>query len=284
MSPVIILAAFAGGVLSLIVARRNVRGTTLVATWWWSLAAFVAVVGLELLMSWQLAVDTAVTEALRYATRVLLLCPTISLLGVKRPQHGPWNFIVLSLWGVLALPAAQSLLLNSGQPLEIQSFFAWFLLLLIFVTLANTLPTRHWPAALLTVIGQFLLQSGHLPFSLPKAWAPTAIGVSTLAAAAWIYVLQPPRKSAATTLDHLWLDFRDSFGLFWGLRVQERIQAAAKMYQWPVTLHWTGWKTAQGQPLQQELADDQRREIMVTFRGLLRRFVSNDWIDSRLGR
>jgi hypothetical protein len=46
-------------------------------------------------------------------------------------------------------------------------------------------------------------------------------------------------------------------------------------------LHWSGWKTSNGAPLQ-DLPDAQRQELLATFRGLLRRFVSNEWIDSRL--
>lgn len=281
LSQAILLAALACGIVGLVAARRNVRGTTLVATWWWSLAALIAAVGVELLIAWQVISDSTVAESLRYAARVLLLCPTISLLGVKRPQEGPWNFIVLSLWGVLALPAAEALFLNTGQPLEVHGFRSWFVLALIFVSLVNTLPTRHWLAALAAVGGQTLLLYDYLPLAaLPRPL--TELGFGLLAVAAILVALQPPRRTAATSLDHLWLDFRDCFGLFWGLRVQERLLAAGRLAQWPIALSWSGWTTPDGQPLKNELSEDQRRAILITFRGLLRRFVSNEWIDSRL--
>lgn len=281
LSQAILLAALACGIAGLVAARRNVRGTTLVATWWWSLAALIAAVGGELLIAWQVLADDTVAESLRYAARVLLLCPTISLLGVKRPQDGPWNFIVLSLWGVLALPAAEALFLNTGQPLEVHGFRSWFVLALIFVSLVNTLPTRHWLAALAAVGGQTLLLFDYLPLAvLPGPL--TEFGFGLLAVAAILVALQGPRRTAATPLDRLWLDFRDCFGLFWGLRVQERLLATGRQAQWPVVLHWTGWTTPDGQPLREDLPEDHRRAILVTFRGLLWRFVSNEWIDRRL--
>jgi hypothetical protein len=282
MRSAILLAVLLGGLAALIVARRKVQGTTLIATWLWSLSAFAATAGVELLIEWQAIADPAAAQALRYGVRMLLLCPTISLLGVKRPQHGPWNFIVLSLWGVLALPAAEALFPNTGQPLEVQGFRSWFVLALLLTSFVNTVPTRHWLAALASASGQALLLAAYLPLPLSHPSIPSAeMGLGLLAAAAMLYALWPSRKPTASR-DRLWFDFRDSFGLFWGLRVQERMQAAAKMYQWPVALHWSGWKTADGAPLG-ELPGDQRQEILTTFRGLLRRFVTNEWIDSRLG-
>jgi hypothetical protein len=279
MTAAILVVVLLGGVAALVLARRKVQGTTLVATWWWSLAAFAANGGLELLLAWQLADDDNAGQSLRYAARMLLLCPTISLLGVKRPQHGPWNFVVVSLWGVLALPSAEALFLNTGQPLEIAGFRSWFVLVLLLASLVNTLPTRHALAALLAIGGQVLLLGNYLPFPLPQSPYDTEAGLGLLAVAAALYACRPARR-ASNSLDQLWLDFRDCFGLFWGLRMQERIQAAAKMYNWPIALHWSGWRAADG-PLT-ELPDDTRQQILTTFRGLLRRFVSNEWIDARL--
>ena len=282
MTSAIVLAAFILGAAALIALRKRLMGTTLVATWWWGLGAFFANAILELLIALQVIADPASTQTLRYGARMLLLCPTISLLGVKRPQDGPWNFVVLSLWGVLALPAAEVLFLNTGQQLEIAGFRSWFLLLLLLASLINTLPTRHWLAALAAVAGQTALLHQYLPFSFLTAPSlyEAELGLCLLAASAALFAFRPPRK-AVEPLDKFWLDFRDTFGLLWGLRVQERIQAAAKMYNWPVALHWSGWTGADGSPLG-ELPEDTRQQILTTFRGLLRRFVSNAWIDERL--
>jgi hypothetical protein len=278
-----ITIALLAGITALIAARGKVSQTTLTATWWWTLASFVAAALVELAATWQFVTDVATITALRYAARALLLCPTVSLIGAKRPQAGPWNFVVLSLWGVVALPAAEALFLNTGQPVEIQAFRSWFLVALIVVSFVNVFPTRHGLAALLAVAGQTLLLAEYLPIPLAvSASVTSSVGFGILAVAAVLVALQPARAKATTSLDQLWLDFRDLFGLFWGLRVQERLNAAAKMYQWPVVLQWSGWTTADGQRLTSELAADEQRAILTTFRGLLRRFVSNAWIDSRL--
>jgi hypothetical protein len=278
-----IAVALVIGTIALLAARRKVLDTTLNATWYWALLSFVTAAALDLAATGQFLTDGTTLAALRYAARVLLLGPTVSLIGAKRPQDGPWNFVVLSLWGILALPSAEALFLNPGQPLEIQAFRSWFLLALILVTLANTLPTRHGLAAVLVVLGQTLLLAEYLPFPLGVSTGNASIaGFVSLATAAVLFAIQPSLKKNVTSLDQLWFDFRDVFGLFWGLRVQERLNAAAAMYQWPVTLTWAGWTTTDGQRLTTELPADQQNAILTTFRGLLRRFVSSVWIDSRL--
>lgn len=87
-----------------------------------------------------------------------------------------------------------------------------------------------------------------------------------------------PRGAAARSpLDRVWLDFRDAFGVAWGLRVAERLNASAAMYSWPVTLTWQGFRGRQ-----EGTSDIPPAAVEEGLRGLLRRFVSPEWIDSRL--
>jgi hypothetical protein len=68
----------------------------------------------------------------------------------------------------------------------------------------------------------------------------------------------------------------------WGLRVQERVNAAAALYGWPFLLTWRGFReTATGQPA---ITFDAATEkaLRQTLKGLLRRFVSAPWIGERL--
>jgi hypothetical protein len=73
----------------------------------------------------------------------------------------------------------------------------------------------------------------------------------------------------------IWLDFRDSFGLLWSLRVQERLNATATQHGWKTELSWDGFRPA-------EESAAQRGELRAALRGLLRRFVSGAWIARRL--
>jgi hypothetical protein len=102
--------------------------------------------------------------------------------------------------------------------------------------------------------------------------------------AAWLATLavSPPQQTAPLPYDHLWLDFRNAFGLFWSLRVQERVNAAATQYRWDFRLTWTGLKRRhEGQPLS-AIDPEVERVFCTTFKGLLRRFVSHRWIADRL--
>jgi hypothetical protein len=281
-SHVAVELSLVAGTAALVGLRRIVHETTLTATWWWAFAAFTGAGLVELLDAASLLGETPSAAAWRYAARTFLLCPAVSLIGAKRPQDRPWNFVVLSLWGILVLPAANALLLSTGQPLLVYGFQSWFLVVLVLLGLVCALPTRHGFAAVLAAAGQVLLLQEYLPLRIAEpCHFITAAGIVCLASAAVLVALRARPVRMATTLDRLWLDFRDTFGLFWSLRVQERLNAAAKQFDWPIELHWTGWVTSDGQPLREELPQEQLKPVLVTFRGLLRRFVSNAWIDQR---
>ena len=102
-------------------------------------------------------------EPLRFIAAVATFCPSISLLGAKRPQDGMWNFIVLTLWGMLALPAAEVFFLQRGQTLEVNDLRAWFLWGLIVTGTVNLLPTRMWLYGLLYGCAQTVLLAEYLP-------------------------------------------------------------------------------------------------------------------------
>ncbi len=89
----------------------------------------------------------------------------------------------------------------------------------------------------------------------------------------------PPARRDVSPLDRVWLDFRDLYGAAWGLRVMERMNASAAMYGWPVQLTWSGFI-----PRDAAAADEEVPPIVAdSMRTLLRRFVSPEWIDARLG-
>jgi hypothetical protein len=190
---------------------------------------------------------------------------------------------VLSLWIVLALPALEAWLFRRG--FELHPARAWFLLILIVTGAVNHLASRYAPSACLVSAGQVLLMKEALPaiFAGP-AWP--RLGLALFAAAVLLAWLVPSRR--ALSLDRVWLDFRDAFGLVWGLRVQERVNSAATAQSWPVRLTWRGFQAAvptktvgeTDAPTQSAPAIDPGPAGDV-LRNALWRFVSPDWIADR---
>lgn len=274
--------------------RTKLAGTTLVAPWCWSLAALAALAATEIAIAGAGSPMPDWAPPLRFAAAVGTLCPAMALMGAKRPQNRGWQLIVLSLWAILCLPSLEWLLF--GGPRDIHPARSWFLAILVGVTAVNGLGARFWPSSLLYCAGQlvlvipFLTTNSPLGNSVGPIWGLGGIVLAwALMAAGW-----PRPAPARAPLDRVWLDFRDAFGMVWALRVMERINAAARMYDWPVRLSWHGFHdAAQGEAGQggAHQGDAQQSEpvdvplaVEKSLRSLLRRFVSPAWIEARLGR
>jgi hypothetical protein len=269
-----------GGLLAVAVQWRDVRRTTLLAGWCWMLAALLSLAASEAVFIAVGNPPPAWAEHLRYAAAVTTFCPLMALLGSKRPQHGAWQWIVLTFLGVLLLPAVEALLFYPTEPLSLHPARRWFLAILIAVGAFNSLPTRYWPTGLLTCVGQVLVLSDYLPLARLGFgdWAVTT-GVGCLAAGQIMRAARLPRgRRAASHLDRLWLDFRDNYGTLWALRVADRFNDSARRLGWGATLGWRGFEF--------ERADDQFSAqacavVSKGLRALLRRFVSPEWIARR---
>jgi hypothetical protein len=227
--------------------------------------------------------QTAGAAQLRLAASTTTFLPLIALLGAKRPQDRAWQFIVLAFWLMLALPAGQAWLLRPEYPPVMHGLWTCFVLLLAVIGITNYLPTRFWPTGLLAAAGQIALHWRYLPLTdgtQPDSLSLWGLGLlaAALVAAALIGRRSRPRGDP---LDRLWIDFRDQYGVVWGLRVAERINTSAKMHGWNVSLGWLGFATNFGGSIE-VIPSAVRSELEVTVRTVLRRFVSADWIDQRL--
>jgi hypothetical protein len=85
-----------------------VRGSTAVPAAAWACAAALALAAESAVRATGGLTEPAAFAAARLGVVALAMCPTMSLLGAKRPQHGVWQFIVASLAGILALPAVSA--------------------------------------------------------------------------------------------------------------------------------------------------------------------------------
>jgi len=264
--------------------RRELLGTTLVGPWYWLVGCTLGLAVARIALEYDHDRASGVTTTLPLVAVVGSLCPIVSLLGAKRPQDGAWHLVVLALWIILALPAVESLILQRGHSPDLQGTRTWFMGALILVGLVNGWATRYWPAATLMALAQTLMLSACLPQSgdLLGAWGFDAGLACWLLAIIVGGVLVYRRRAVGEPLDALWLDFRDNFGLLWGLRVSERINSAARQYDWPIELRWHGFhRSPEGEGPLRELPASVTRPLRQTFENLLRRFVSPEWIARR---
>jgi hypothetical protein len=84
----------------------------------------------------------------------------------------------------------------------------------------------------------------------------------------WVGLASWRRSRFGTNeFDHLWLYFRNRFGLIWGQRVREQFNRAAENAGWPVYLTWRGLRRT-GETTATPVA----LEVLETLRALLKRF------------
>ncbi|MDX1965112.1 MAG: hypothetical protein SFX18_18355 [Pirellulales bacterium] len=290
--------------------------------------------------------------------------PAMAILGAKRPQHGAWQLIVLTLWVTLIWPALESLLLGWTWELHRQPVRGGFVVILLVVQLSNWLPTRYLgPVALLTA-AQTILLWPQLPWSggarLGEWDWPLGVGcLGMVPLLIRTQITKPPMASAekqtpgltqraALTLEAnvdakasrdftpdrfdlaalantryaaAWREFRDLYGVVWGLRVQERINEVARLQHWGLELTWAGFVpveepareqlhpqpglNAYGRIINDEPVPDQAtvaaapsrdkkvvaqpppaetlHQIQQAWETIWRRFVSARWIEERVG-
>lgn len=268
------------GMATLVWLKPALRGTTLVAPWFWSAGSLAAISATEIVVG--LTASSPLQPwivPLRFAAAMSSFCPTMALLGAKRPQDRAWQFIVFSLWAILSLPSLEWLLFGGVQEMHPARF--WFLAILTGAGALNGTGTRFWPSSWLVCVAQMALVMPY--FSATQSWLSAAggpqLGLLAIVLAWGLHAAGLPRATAGPRLDRVWLDFRDAFGVVWSLRVADRVNTAATMVGWPVTLGWHGFRSSDGSAAGEF---EMPAPVEESFRAILRRFVSPDWIDGRL--
>ncbi len=293
------------GLAGLAWRSRRLRHTTLRAVWWWSFGAFWAVAVVELLATLAGSHIEGSLDVLRYAAAMLTFCPMMAVLGAKRPQNRAWQWIVLSLWFILLIPAIQWWLYRPGTTMHVFTAWKLFLFIQIVIGLVNYLPTRYWASALLATAGQVLFVSNHLPlvgFSLPyvaEAEMGPLLGLAALASAAWmVHVADLRCRRPSPGVNRVWIDFRDLFGVIWAMRVGQQINTYSAMYGWHISLQWSGLRrigpeetdteetvggaTTSADPASEsQMSEQTAAALRKSLRNALRRFVPAEWIAER---
>ena len=263
-------------------AARRARGTTMVAPCCWAAASVAVLTAVEACRAWSGAGHEVSWAHARYLAAITSFAPIMSVLGAKRPQDRAWQFIVLSLLIVLALPSAEALVMRRGQPPTSHAARQAFLGILVAMGLFSYLPTRYMPASALFSGGQLSLLAPQWPWSPMADWPRThQLGCALILGAILAAWLTPRRNVAGDPLEGVIADFRDAYGAVWGLRIIERVNAAANQYAWPIRLTWSGFVRHDGtnatsceEPI---IADETRPAVERVILGLLWRFVSKEW-------
>ncbi|MFM9058075.1 MAG: hypothetical protein ACKOSQ_02920 [Planctomycetaceae bacterium] len=258
----------------------RVRGTTAVPAALWALGAAVALAAETGCRAAGGLADPASGTAARLAVVALSVCPAMSLLGAKRPQHGAWQFIVAALAVVIALPAVSAALVRPGTAPDVGLLWRGFLVVLVAVGWMNFAATRRAVAATLVAAGHLLIARHCLPFAPPASGGTDArpdlvaacliAGGAALAAAqgAW----RRPPAGARAWIDRPYLAIRETLGAAWALRIAERFNALAAERGWPCRLGFAGLDPGAA-------ADGPwRPDAERAFRAILRRFAAPDWL------
>jgi hypothetical protein len=264
-------------------SRGCLAGATLTTAWGWMTATWLGwlVTAAAILI---FRVRPEVQSQLLYGTAILGLCPGIAVLGAKRPGSGVWNlFILLPLLLVLGWPALTVWRWTGPKMLVVENPVLIGYLLVLVMGTGNYAGTRYAGAALLYA-GSLLVLVAPATSLMRRSMTgnasmlTVATALLTLAALlAWRRSRQRDRRSTAE--EQIWDDFRQSFGLVWGRRIEERLNAEAANEKWaavvgPAGLEWTG-----------EPDEAERARTMERFRHhlnwLLRRFVDPAWVERR---
>ncbi len=266
-----------------------VRGSTAVPAAFWAVAAAGSLAAEMAVRAAGGLTDPAAGAAARLVSLALAVCPVMSLLGAKRPQHGVWQFIVASLGVVLALPAISATLVRPGTLPDVHTLERGFLLVLLVVGWMNFIGTRHAVAATLVTAGLAVLARAFLPLvpaAIAEAPAPRLEAVACIALAvgaavaamlsAWaahrpLHAGSP--VSVAGFIDRPYAALRETLGAAWTLRIAERFNAVAAERGWPCRLHFRGLEIG-GDPDDSEW----HRDALRALRALFRRFVTADWL------
>ena len=264
-----------GGCLLLLWFRRHpIAGTTLVAPFRWTLASLLSLLGAELAVYFTAEPDTSTCQAIRYLAATTTICPAVAVLGAKRPQNLGWQFIVASLWVILALPAAEAVVLWRGGQVELGLHREWFWLMLLLVELGNYLPTRNGASASMVAVGRVALLHQHLPLPLPSSLQSVSAGYWLISCGIVLACFRRVRPGG--DWDDIWIRFRDAFGVVWALRVMQRVNETARSCRWNAQLRWYGFDGDQQMPA----SPTQEAQIGRTMKTVLRRFVSPSWFGS----
>ena len=250
------------------------------------MAGVVAVAGSETLIATAISDHhSAWIEPLRYVASLGTFCPSMAVLGAKRPQDRGWQWVVLSLWLVLAVPAVHAMVTQTGAQFELHVAWKIALGIMLFLEVLNYAMTRHLTGILIFASAQVILL---LPYLSTKLHPSTncivaAMGLLLLAELATWWQGQRISREPGNIQD-IWSRFRNDYGTFWTFRVMGLINQTATASAWPIALFPDGFYRVhddQGNPLPEaeiyrlsDIPAEIKSSVNQSLRTTLRRFLS----------
>lgn len=262
--------------------RRGLAATALSRLWRLVGIAWL-VWGAAGAVSFAFDLPTGTIDLLWYSVAILLLLPPIAVLGARRPIDRVWPwFVLLPLAGVFAWPVLSALgrgHLPVTWNIEEPMLVAYLLVLVMgagnYLGLRHTLPALLWIASLALLVGPLCPLTAKV---LPTAPAGRLFATLTLAVGGWL-TLTGAKPRNRSCLDLLWRDFRDTFGIVWARRVQERFNDTMRQQGHPVRLGIDGLEEAEGAS---DIPPDGLSAAETALRWLLQKFVDREWIEARV--
>lgn len=273
------LVTASGGAVVLaasVIGAWLVRGTTAVPAAVWAAVASAGLVATALAEGSGGLANPSASATARLVVAALAVCPAMALLGAKRPQHGVWQVIVLSLAAVLAMPAASAMLVRPGSLPDVHLLERSFFVALVAAGWLNFLGTGKTAAATLVTLGMLLVIRPFLPgvdtaAAIASPWGEMLGSLSCGLGA--VAAFGSRRRAAAEPITSAFLAVRDTIGIAWTLRIAERFNAIAESRGWPCRLTAAGLE-AGGDPGDTSWRPPAGR----VFESLMRRFVTRDWL------
>lgn len=275
------------GVVLLWRGRTALHGTTLVLPWAWSLLAWLALCGSEIaigMMHWWNV--SLLDDQIRYLVAMTLFCPQLSQVGAKRPQWTAWQGVVGVFLLVLWAPVFQVWAFSSIGHIAPGWIWGMFLAALILAGFLNNFPTRFSPTALCLTVAQINMAYTYLPMTTSEVTVNGSLMAMALGLIGIGSAIQGGlgRPENLRPEDRAWIDFRDSFGAFWAVRVMFRVNDAAARYEWGLWLSWNGFHQVEIVGSNADFRDEVREALVTCLRKLLGDFVDDTWLDARLPR
>lgn len=265
---------------------RQLRETTLVTAARWSVVGLCLWLLTWIATQWASALTEGVSDLLWYFTAVVCACPSIAVLGARKPGANSWAFFVLlPLLLVLMWPAvAASRVWRNGVPLDLEEpALAAFAVVLVmgsgnYFGTKFTLPVALFAGSIVCVLAPLSAAS---PAQLQNADVMRSIATLLMSAGVGLaYVRALFDAEQPEPWDRVWLSFVDHFGLAWPKRVMDRVNESARHEKWVAHLEWHGFVWKAGASSEDQARTRQRMEEIL--RWLLKRFVEPEWINRRL--